>query len=176
MANFDIQLTEESKKKIESLVKASKFDLRPTLRVIGIGYRKEVQMIFEHQQSRGNGLTWAPLSDKPPGRGYASRKALQYPGAPLLVRTGLLKGSMIQEGASGNISVISKTGAVFGSSISYGIYHDSDEARSSNLPRRNFSEPSDKRRDIWIEQITKDIQHNFEVNGIQVNGDIVNDQ
>ncbi len=141
MAEFDIRLTPESEKAITALARAGKIDLRPTLKVIGIGYRKEVGLIFSRKQSRGDGLTWPPLSDNPPGRGYATRKAIQFPGAPLLVRTGLLKESMIQEGAPYNITIISKTGAVFGSSLYYGIYHDSLSSRSGRLPQRNFSEP-----------------------------------
>lgn len=172
MANFDIKLTPESQKIIDNLAKAGKIDLRPTLNVIGIGYRKEVGAIFGKKQARGEGDKWAPLSDNPEGNGYASFKARKYPGAPLLVRTGTLRSSMTEEGASGNITLISKASATFGTSISYGIYHDSDEPRKSNLPRRNFSTPSERRMQIWLQQIEKDIVHNFEREGINVQGSI----
>ncbi len=165
--NFDIKLTDESQKIIENLAKAGKIDLRPTLNVIGIGYRKEVNLIFDKQQPRAEGLRWKPLSEA-----YAIQKAKDFPGAPILVRYGTLKESMTIKGAKGNISIISKTSATFGTSVPYGIYHDSDKPRNSNLPRRNFSEPSDRRRAIWVEQVRKDIIHNFEVNGINVEGDI----
>ena len=170
---FDIKLTAASEKILSTLATAGKIDLRPTLKVIGIGYRKEVEAIFNKQQSRGEGLKWPQLSDNPPGEGYASWKQKHYPGKPLLVRTGTLKDSMTQQGSPGNISIITKTSAVFGSSIFYGIYHDSGESRNSNLPRRNFSEPSEGRRKIWEQQLTKDIIHNFEVNNISVKGDII---
>lgn len=111
MADFDIKLKPESQKIINSLAKAGRIDLRPTLNIISIGYRKEVKAIFGKQQPRNEGLRWQPLSDNPEGKGYASWKARKYPGAPLLVRTGALKDSMTQEGANGNISIISKTGA-----------------------------------------------------------------
>lgn len=164
MANFDIRLTPESKRVISALAKSGKIDLRPTLRVIGIGYRKEVKQIFEREQPRAEGLRWAPLSEK-----YKAQKDLKYPGKPILVRTGALKSSMTEEGASGNISLISKAGAVFGTSINYGVFHDQG---GKKLPKRNFSEPSDRRRDIWIEQIQRDITRNFEKNGIQVTGEL----
>ena len=170
--DFSIKLTPESQKKIEDLARAGKLDLRPTLNVIGIGYRKEVDMIFDHQQPRGEGQRWPQLSDNPEGKGYATWKEKHYPGAPILVRSGDLKDSMVTRGAKGNISIIGKTGAVFGSSIPYGIYHDSDGPRT-RLPRRNFSEPSDKRRNIWIKQIEDDVRHNFEVNGIKVEGAVM---
>lgn len=165
--DFNIKLTADSQLKIDALARSGKVDLRPTLNVIGKGYRKEVAMIFGKQQPRAEGMRWPQLSEK-----YAEWKQKHFPGAPLLVRTGTLINSMTQEGVRGNISIIGKTGAVFGTSISYGIYHDSDEPRKSKLPRRNFSEPSDRRMAIWIEQIRKDIQHNFEVNGIEVKGEI----
>lgn len=166
MAEFDIRLTKEAQKKIDQLAKSGKIDMRPTLKVIGIGYRKEVELIFDHQQPRAAGLRWPPLSPR-----YAARKAIEFPGAPILVRTGTLRRSMTIQGASGNIAAISKTSAVFGTSVPYGIYHDSDAPRKSNLPRRNFSEPSPGRIGIWKEQVKKDIIHNFTVNGIEVKED-----
>ena len=162
--SFDIKLTKESKKKIDHLVKAGKVDLRPTFKVIGIGYRKEVDMIFSLQQPRNEGMRWQKLDDK-----YAEWKDRHYPGQPILVRTGDLKQSMTKKGASGNITAISKNSAVFGSSIYYGIYHDEGRGR---MPKRNFSEPSDRRRLIWLDQIKKDVVHNFESNGIDVEGSI----
>ena len=161
--NFDIKISPESQKKLEALARAGKVDLRPTLRVIGTGYRKEVGMIFDKQQPRGAGLRWQALSED-----YAEWKERNYPGRPLLVRTGALKESMTVEGATGNITTIGKTGAVFGSNIAYGIYHDSDGSRTGKLPRRNFSEPSERRRMIWEQQITDGVKHSFEVNGIEV--------
>lgn len=164
--NFDIKLTPEAQKKIDALARAGKIDFRPTLNVIGKGYRKEVEMIFSKQQPRGEGMRWPQLNQD-----YAEWKAKHFPGKPMLVRTGALKRSMVTEGAGGNITVISKTGAVFGSSISYGIYHDQGGTR---LPQRNFSEPSDRRRNIWVKQIQDDIIHNFEANGISVTaGEII---
>ncbi len=162
--SFDIKLTKGSQKKIDSLSKAGKVDFRPTFKVIGTGYRKEVKMIFNHQQPRNEGMRWQPLSSK-----YAEWKEKRYPGQPLLVRTGDLKDSMISKGARGNITAISKGGAIFGSSISYGIYHDKG---GQKIPKRNFSEPSDRRRQIWVDQIEKDIIYNFERNGIDVKGSI----
>jgi phage gpG-like protein len=166
--DFDIRLTPESQKILENLARAGKIDLRPTLNIIGKGYRKEVAMIFGHQQPRGDGMKWPQLSEK-----YAEWKEKHFPGKPLLVRTGTLRSSMTEENAQGGINLIGKSSAVFGSSIRYGVYHDSNEPRKSNLPRRNFSEPSERRLKIWEQQLRDDIVHNFEVNGIQVKGDVI---
>lgn len=171
MPDFSIKLTDDAQQKVDGLAKAGLIDLRPVLAVIGTGYRKEVALIFSHQQPRETGQRWQQLSDNPPGKGYASWKAKHFPGKGILVRTGSLLDSMTVEGAEGNISIITKAGAVFGSSISYGIYHDSDESRKGNLPQRNFSEPSDARLQIWLGQIRDSIIHNFEVNHIEVDAD-----
>lgn len=165
MAKFDIKLTPASQRLINRLAKAGQIDLRPTLEVIGIGYRKEVSMIFSRQQPRGEDMKWPQLSEK-----YAAWKAVHYPGAPILVRTGSLRRSMVTKGAEGNITAIGKTKATFGTSIHYGIYHDSDNPRKGNLPRRNFSEPSDRRLDIWKGLIEKDLRRHLEKEGIKVEG------
>lgn len=166
-----IQLTPSSQAKVDGLIASGDLDLRPTLSVIGIGYRKEVALIFSHQQSRNTGDRWPQLSDNPAGKGYRTWKDKNYPGAGILVRSGDLLNSMTEEGVEGNITVISKFGAVFGTSISYAAYHDSNEPRSGNLPRRNFSEPSEGREEIFGQQIKDAIIHNFNVHGIEVDPD-----
>lgn len=166
--SFSIKLTPESEKKISMLARAGKIDLRPILKVVGIGYRKEVAMIFGHEQPRGEGMRWPQLSEK-----YAEWKEKHYPGMPILQRSGRLFNSMTKQGSDGNITVIGKEGAVFGTSISYGIYHDSTKSRSGKLPMRNFSEVSERRKQIWMDQIERSIIQNFKDNGISVSGEIL---
>jgi len=162
MAN-GFKLTPESKVILENFAKAGKnMDLRPVLKVIGIGYRKEVEQTFERKQPRDKSLVWAPLSQK-----YADQKQKDFGEQPLLVRTGALKESMIKQGATGNITLISSNKAVFGSTISYGQFHDEG---TSKMPKRNFSEPSERREKIWEGQIERHIRHDLEKEGIQVEG------
>jgi len=158
--SFSIKITPESQRKIDSLAKMGKIDLRAIFNVIGIGYRKEVSLIFDKKQARGVGLRWAPLSPK-----YAERKAIEYPGAPLLVRTGRLKDSITKKGALGGINIINKTQAVFGTTVPYGIYHDKG---GKKIPKRNFSDVSERRKQIWIDQIENDIIRSFNLSGISV--------
>lgn len=160
---LSIKLTNESKITIKRLARAGKFDLRPSFKVIGIGYRKEVKAIFERQQPRLRSLKWPSLSEA-----YARQKEREFPGRPILVKTGDLKNSMTKQGAKGNITIIGKTEAIFGTTIPYGIYHDSNRARFGKLPRRNFSEPSERREAIWVRQISHDISNNFRRASIQV--------
>jgi phage gpG-like protein len=56
---------------------------------------------------------------------------------PLLVRTGSLAASLSGPNNNGSISKITKLSLVFGTSIKYGVYHQSDEPRSK-IPLRKF--------------------------------------
>jgi hypothetical protein len=56
---------------------------------------------------------------------------------PLLVRTGALSASLLGPNNKGSISKITKLSLTFGTSIDYGIYHQSDKARSK-IPLRKF--------------------------------------
>lgn len=162
---MSIELTPESKKIVEGLSKAGKIDLRPVMNVIGTGYRKEVGAIFNRQQPRGEGQRWPQLSDK-----YKAWKEKRFPGMPILVRTGELKASMTESGANGNISIIDKVSGIFGTTVKHGAYHDQGGPK---MPRRNFSEPNDRRIKIWISQIERALRHNFEKNGVEVSGAIL---
>ena len=56
---------------------------------------------------------------------------------PLLVRTGKLAASMTQPNAPGSVNVITKLSFVVGTSLHYGIFHQSDAPRSV-IPQRKF--------------------------------------
>lgn len=56
---------------------------------------------------------------------------------PLLVRSGKLAASLLGPNNTGSVSQITKLSLVFGSSIKYGIYHQSDAPRSK-IPLRKF--------------------------------------
>ena len=162
-----IKLTPESARLIKKLSKASKLDMRPVMNVVGIGYRKEVKAIFEKKQPRQTGLRWAELSEK-----YGTWKEVHFPGQPLLVRSGDLKRSMTELGATGNITLIGAASGIFGSRIPYGPVHD-EGSKDGTTPKRNFSEPSERRAEIWRGQISRDIASQFEREGIQVKGEIL---
>lgn len=56
---------------------------------------------------------------------------------PLLVRSGALAASLLGPSNRGSVSKITKLSLIFGTSIEYGIYHQSDEARKK-IPLRKF--------------------------------------
>lgn len=159
-----IELTKESAALIRKLVKKGLLDLRPIFKVTGISYRKSVKAVFERIEPRDASLKWKALSPK-----YAIWKNRHYPGQPILVLTGTLKASMITEGAPGNFTFIGKNNAIFGTDVPYGKYHDQG---GGTLPKRNFSEPSERRKQIFQQQIERDIVRQVEVKaGIKVNTD-----
>lgn len=158
-----IVLTEKSKRLIKKLARAGKIDMRPIFKVVGIGYRKEIGQIFSKKQPRKTGLRWPQLSPA-----YVIQKERLFPGNPLLVRTGRLRLSMTVKGHPDNITLIGKTQAIFGSTVPYGVFHDQG---GTKIPKRNFSEPSDRRTKIWKDQITRGIRRSFEKEGINVTGD-----
>jgi hypothetical protein len=56
---------------------------------------------------------------------------------PLLVRSGALAASLLGPSNPGSVSLVTKLSLTFGTSIPYGIYHQSDEGRSK-IPLRKF--------------------------------------
>lgn len=79
-------------------------------------------------QGPGRGA-WAPLSPK-----YAERKAEQWPGAPILVRTGALREALTSSSASGARRIMTRDAFDFGTSgIEYGSFH---QVGTSSMPDR----------------------------------------
>lgn len=103
-------------------------DLRVAFREIQRDWWKANKAQFS---LKGSGQ-YPPLSPK-----YAARKAVTHPGAPILVRSGRLRDSLTNRGTSDTISQIGKLSLVTGTTVPYGIYHQSDEPRD-RLPLRKF--------------------------------------
>ncbi len=62
------------------------------------------------------------------------KKGFDY---PLLVFSGRLSASVLSKDAPGSVASIGPTQLIFGTTVSYGIYHQSDAARSK-IPLRKF--------------------------------------
>ncbi len=67
----------------------------------------------------------------------AEKKAKVGHDYPLLVRTGALSASLLGPNNKGSVSKITPLSLTFGTSIPYGIYHQSDEPRK-RVPLRKF--------------------------------------
>lgn len=67
----------------------------------------------------------------------ADKKRKGYPVYPILVRTGRLAASLLSASSDGSVAKITPLSLTFGTSVEYGIFHQSDEARTK-LPLRKF--------------------------------------
>jgi hypothetical protein len=67
---------------------------------------------------------------------YYKKKSVGFD-YPLLVRSGALAASLLGASNKGSIANIGKLSLIFGTSINYGIYHQSDAARKK-IPLRKF--------------------------------------
>lgn len=109
-------------------------DLRIPFGLILSDFYKSEQAIFKLKspgqypdfKSGGADSRYAKLKEKAVGFKY-----------PLLVRTGALAASLLSRNAPGSISQIEAQSLTVGTSIEYGIYHQSDEPRSK-IPLRKF--------------------------------------
>lgn len=81
------------------------------------------QQSFDYQ-GRNIGVAWPPLKES-----TLKQKAKNYPGAPMLVRTGALKSGFMQQYATDHAKVWN--------SVNYFKYHQSNQPRS-RLPRRQM--------------------------------------
>lgn len=89
---------------------------------------------LKHQfDTEGANNKWQALSPK-----YAAAKEIEYPGAKILQRTGLLKESLT-DGNSNTIDRITKSSLDYGTDLPYAKYHqDGAEDGAGNLPQRKI--------------------------------------
>lgn len=76
----------------------------------------------------GSGQSWAPLSTA-----YAIWKSRQFPGRGILVRSGVLKASLMGPDAPAAVFRATDTSLELGTSVPYGIYH---QMGTSRMPQR----------------------------------------
>lgn len=132
MAESFTSYTVDNDKKFRNALKAASLvtqDLRVPFGLILKDFYKSEQSIFG---LKGPGK-YPAISQK-----YGDRKqklvGFRY---PLLVRTGALAASLLGPSNRGSVAQIGNLSLVFGTSIKYGIYHQSDEGRSK-IPLRKF--------------------------------------
>ena len=106
-------------------------DLRPVFMQIGEEYQKEVRKQFETEGAYG-GQPWVGLSRLT----IEARKRKGFAAGPILVMTSDLKDSLTKR-TSQTINVITPRMWVYGTSVRYGIFHQSRSPRRK-IPRRAF--------------------------------------
>lgn len=105
-------------------------DYRPVWPVIEDDFYSAEATQFKSEGAWGGaGEAWQELSAE-----YQGWKEQHYPGQPILQRTGALYASLTGEGA-GAVKIEERKKLTLGSSVPYGIYHQSTDPRT-RLPRR----------------------------------------
>ena len=90
---------------------------------------RDVISNFDSQGRKYTG-SWPELSPA-----YRIWKAAHFPGKPILVRSGKLRGSLVPGGGPGQVRRVSSSNAEFGTSIPYGDTHQKGRGR---IPQRRF--------------------------------------
>lgn len=114
-------------------------DYRQIWPIIYDDFLAEVKAQFESEGSHG-GAQWAPLTDNPEGKGYASWKAAHYPGKPILVREGDLKRSLTEKGAPGAVFHSTPRALVMGTDVPYAIFHQTGTRKMAARPEVRLTE------------------------------------
>lgn len=113
-------------------------DFRPVWDVVAEDFYEMEQQQFATQGAAGSGGTpWAPLK-----KDYAEWKQRHYGNLPILQRRGDLMQSLTYRDASGSVFIAEPKALTLGSTVPYGIYHQSPAERQvgkdgkPRLPRR----------------------------------------
>lgn len=145
--SYSIENDEKFQSALERAAKAAG-DLTTPLNQIGADFRKSRKAIFA-LRSAGQ---YPDLSTKPFRAWWEKDESLRrfYPGGykeykqakfgfayPILKQTGRLEKSLTQKSHPENISNVNIDEAEFGTSVPYGVYHQSDSPRSK-IPLRKF--------------------------------------
>lgn len=103
-------------------------DLRFAFKEISRDWFKSNKSIFN---LKGSGL-FPPLNEK-----YAAQKKKKFPASPIMVRSGRLRDSISGRPNADSIVRIGKLSLIMGTTVPYGIFHQSDAPRS-RIPLRKF--------------------------------------
>lgn len=104
-------------------------DYRPIWNVIADDFYAQMEAQFKSEGEEG-GERWQELSPA-----YADWKEVHFPGKPILERTGDLVASLTKQGDPHHVRKEERKRLTLGSSVPYGIYHQSPAPRKK-LPRR----------------------------------------
>lgn len=118
-------------------------DARPAWEVLAGSFQTAQRRQFRSEGTYGSG-GWAPLSPR-----YAAWKARNYPGAPILVRTGDLRASLTERPFG--VEVIEPRFAIFGSDVRYGLFHQ----QGDGVPRRRPVELPESLRRRWVKVLQR---------------------
>ena len=141
MADSFTSYTVDNDKRFRKALKAASEvsqDLRVPFGLILRDFYKSEQSIFKLKGPGKYPAFSGPKDAKTGMTRYQAYKLKRYGfDYPLLVRTGALAASLLGPNNRGSISKITNLSLTFGTSIPYGVYHQSDEPRKK-IPLRKF--------------------------------------
>lgn len=110
-------------------------------------FYESMSNVFSAEGAFENRSKWADLSPA-----YQAWKQKRYPGRKILELTGTLLASIAVRGAFGNVTKVSPTEMVVGTSIPYAIYHQTGTPR---MPARKIIELTEDQKKRWVQIIHK---------------------
>lgn len=119
-------------------------DLRPVWNKLADRFAQVERRQFDTEGGFGSG-GWPALSPA-----YAAWKSANYPGAPILVRTGELRRGLTERPFG--IEVIVPKSMTLGSGLEYGRYH---QRGGDNLPQRRPVELPESERREWVRTVQR---------------------
>jgi len=162
---FSVELSAQSRKLMQTLADhAGGLSVKNSMNLIGMQYRKEVDLIFARKQVRQPNLKWDDLKSKT----LADKKRKGFGDKGILERTGELRRSMTVRNHADNITSIGKNYGQFGSSNKYGNYHDDTVSPRNKMPLRNYSIPSESTFGVFLRIIDEDITAQLKHLGVSV--------
>ena len=115
-------------------------DASEAFREIAKDFREKLMPAQFNTQGSHGGSGWPPLSPN-----YAAWKAKNYPGAPILVRSGLLRESLEKNNAYSIVDIQPKSMNI-GSRVNYAIFH---QQGTRKLPQRKIIQLSEEDKTRW---------------------------
>jgi phage gpG-like protein len=140
-------------------------DLRPVWDYVETGFYRLTREQFTTQGSAGRHGKWQKLSRK-----YAEWKQKNYPGMPILQRTGRMMQALTRK--TGDTVVIREKQAFgIGASLDYPMFH---QTGTSKMPRRRIVDWSDSQRRDMQKMIQRGLlsilRKDSEIKGIEITG------
>lgn len=119
-------------------------DARPAWNALADRFVRAERAQFGSEGAYASGV-WAPLSPR-----YKARKEREYPGRPILERTGRLVGSLTRRPL--DVEVITASTMRIGTSVPYAKFH---QRGTDIMPRRRPVELPESERREWVRLIQR---------------------
>lgn len=131
-------------------------DLSPAFRAIALDFKKVEKKQFDSEGAYGS-HGWKPLNPK-----YAAWKAKNFPGRPLMVKTGYLKESLTEENPW-TIQDVKPLELHFGTRLNYALRHQTGGGR---LPQRRLIDLTEEVKTRWMKIIQKHLVEKAKEEGL----------